>query len=129
MQVHGVGKLRTKYLNFSKYIYAIKLLKVCFNKLPRFPFLRCSLERVMCNFFWIFMLFQAVNTVKLNFKAGLFSSTFPFEHSFLAKSRNIISDTPKMPISTLLFLMFFPCIFPCKLTLRFIQERVLKLKN
>ena len=37
--------------------------------------------------FWIFMLFQAVNTVKLNFKAGLFSSTFQFEHSFLAKSQ------------------------------------------
>ena len=37
--------------------------------------------------FWIFMLFQAVNIVKLNFKAGLFSSTFPFEHSFLAKSQ------------------------------------------
>ena len=36
--------------------------------------------------FWIFMLFQAVTTVKLNFKAGLFSSTFLFEHSFLAKS-------------------------------------------
>ena len=36
--------------------------------------------------FWISMLFQAVNTVKLNFKAGLFSSTFLFEHSFLAKS-------------------------------------------
>ena len=35
--------------------------------------------------FWIFMLFQAVNTVKLNFKAGLFSSTLLFEHSFLAK--------------------------------------------
>ena len=34
-----------------------------------------------------FMLFQAVNTVKLNFKAGLFSSTFQFEHSFLAKSQ------------------------------------------
>ena len=26
--------------------------------------------------FWTFMLFQAVNTVKLNFEAGLFSSTF-----------------------------------------------------
>ena len=25
--------------------------------------------------------------------------------------------------------MFFPCIFPCKLTLRFSQERVLKLKS
>ena len=37
--------------------------------------------------FWIFMLFQAVNTVKLNFKAGLFSLTFQFEHSFLAKSQ------------------------------------------
>ena len=37
--------------------------------------------------FWIFILFQAVITVKLNFKAGLFSSTFPFEHSFLAKSQ------------------------------------------
>ena len=36
--------------------------------------------------FWFLMLFQAVNTVKLNFKAGLFSSTFLFEHSFLAKS-------------------------------------------
>ena len=35
------------------------------------------------------MLFQAVNTVKLNFKAGLFSSTFLFEHSFLAKSHRI----------------------------------------
>ena len=30
--------------------------------------------------FWIFMLFQAVYTIKLNFKAGLFSSTFQFEH-------------------------------------------------
>ena len=39
------------------------------------------------HLFWIFMLFQAVITVKLNFKAGLFSSTFPFEHSFLAKSQ------------------------------------------
>ena len=37
--------------------------------------------------FWIFMLFEVVNTVKLNFKAGLFSSTFQFEHSFLAKSQ------------------------------------------
>ena len=37
--------------------------------------------------FWIFMLFQAVNIVKLNFKASLFSSTFQFEHSFLAKSQ------------------------------------------
>ena len=37
--------------------------------------------------FWIFMLFQAVNIVKLNFKAGLFSSTFQFERSFLAKSQ------------------------------------------
>ena len=36
---------------------------------------------------WTFMLFQAVNTVKLNFKVGLFSSTFLFEHLFLAKSR------------------------------------------
>ena len=39
------------------------------------------------HLFWIFMLFQAVNIVKLNFKAGLFSSTFQFEHSFLAKSQ------------------------------------------
>ena len=31
--------------------------------------------------------------------------------------------------ATLLFLMFFPCIFPCKLTLRFSQERVLKWKS
>ena len=46
-----------------------------------------SIERVMCNIFWIFMLFQAVNIVKLNFKAGLFSSTFQFERSFLAKSQ------------------------------------------
>ena len=37
--------------------------------------------------FWIFMLFQAVNVVKLHFKAGLFSSTFQFEPSFLAKSQ------------------------------------------
>ena len=57
------------------------------NKSLWLQYQRCTLERVMCNFFWIFMLFQAVNTVKLNFKAGLFSSTFPFEHSFLAKSQ------------------------------------------
>ena len=31
--------------------------------------------------------------------------------------------------ATLLFLMFFPCILPCKLTLRFSQERVLKQKS
>ena len=37
--------------------------------------------------FWIFMLFQAVYNVKLNSKAGLFSLTFQFEHSFLAKSQ------------------------------------------
>ena len=36
--------------------------------------------------FWIFILFRAVNTVKLNFNAGLFSSTFLFEHLLLAKS-------------------------------------------
>ena len=39
------------------------------------------------QFFWIFILFHAVITVKLNFKASLFSSTFQFEHSFLAKSQ------------------------------------------
>ena len=60
--------------------------------------------------FWIFMLFQAVNTVKLNFKAGLFSSTFLFEHSFLVTFGGVcfldffysgtgsaLSDTPKTP--------------------------------
>ena len=54
------------------------------------------------------MLFQAVNNVKLNFNAGLFSSTFSFDHSFY-------------------FLVFyvFPCIFLCKLKLRFSHERVL----
>ena len=45
-----------------------------------------SIRASHMQLFWIFMLSQAVNTVKLNFKAGLFSSTFLFEHSFLAKS-------------------------------------------
>ena len=46
-----------------------------------------SIRASHVQLFWIFMLFQAVNTIKLNFKAGLFSSTFQFEHSFLAKSQ------------------------------------------
>ena len=53
-----------------------------------FPLIRCIDNRAShVQLFWIFMLFQAVKTVKLNFKAGLFSSTFQFEHSFLAKSQ------------------------------------------
>ena len=65
-----------------------------FHQLPLLPHLVADQQSQGMNsrashvqLFWIFMLFQAVNTVKLNFKAGLFSSTFQFEHSFLAKSQ------------------------------------------
>ena len=45
---------------------------------PKYHVWGCSLERVTLQLFYL--LFHAVNTVKLNSKACLFSSTFLFEH-------------------------------------------------
>ena len=107
---------------------------------PFFSFLPFFLSSISTNPFFYFLptpppkKYFPISKTWPKVSYGLKMATFGgvcFLDFFYLGTRNTISDTPKMPILGVLGVseMALPCIFPCKLTLRFSQERVLKLKS